>query len=270
MSNNIHPTAIIDPSAQIAENVAIGPFSVIGEGVKIASGVKIQNNVYIEHAEIGEDTEIFSGAVIGTAPQDLGYKGEKTKVIIGKNNQIREHVTVNRASGEGNKTVVGDNCLLMTGAHVAHNCHLGNNVIMANLSTLGGHVHVGDFAFLGGMSVVHQNVKIGEMVIVSGFAGVRQDIPPYAKASEGICRLSGINTIGLKRRGLSLEERTNLKNAYKILMSPKLNTTQAVIKIKEEISIDKYVTGLIDFVESSKRGIPKPYKVKKINADVED
>ncbi|MDD3014073.1 MAG: hypothetical protein PHC34_10260, partial [Candidatus Gastranaerophilales bacterium] len=142
MTSNIHPSAIIDKSAQIAEGVKISPFAIIGPNVKLDSGVEIFPHAYLEHCEIGSNTIISSGAIIGTAPQDLGYKGESTKVIIGDNCQIREHVTVNRASGEGNITKIGNNCMLMTGSHVAHNCKLGNNVILANLATLGGHVSI--------------------------------------------------------------------------------------------------------------------------------
>lgn len=258
MTNLIHTGAIVDPTAEIAENVEIGPFAVIGKNVKLGSGVKIAPNAYLENCEIGDNSVIYAGAVIGTAPQDLSYKGEFTKVIIGQNAQIREHVTINRASGgEGQCTIIGDNCMLMTGAHVAHNCKLGNNVIFANLVTLGGHVEVEDFVFLGGMSVIHQFVRIGEMTIMSGFSASRQDIPPYSKMDGRPARVAGTNVVGLRRRGLSQEERTAVKNAYKYIWYSDLNTKNAIEKIRQEIPMNKYVEHLLNFIETSKRGITK-------------
>jgi UDP-N-acetylglucosamine acyltransferase len=257
MATNIHPSVIIDPSAKIADGAKIAPYAVIGPNVKIASGVSIFPQVYLENCEIGENTTISTGAVIGTAPQDLGYKGELTRVIIGDNCQIREHVTVNRASGEGNVTKIGNSCMLMTGAHVAHNCQLGDNVILANLVTLAGHVSVGDFAFIGGMVVIHQNVRIGEMTIMGGFSGTRLDLPPYAKTEGRPAGVIGINTVGLRRRGLNQEERTNLKKAFNLLWYSDLNTKQAIEKIKEEIPANKYIDHLIEFMLTTKRGVTK-------------
>ena len=257
MSNLIHSSAVIDPTAEIAENVEIGPYAVIGPKAKLATGVKIMPNAYLEHCDIGEGTVIHPGAVIGTAPQDLGFKGEETRVVVGKNSLIREHATINRASGEGNVTHIGDSCMLMTGTHVAHNCHVGNNVILANLATIAGHVTVGDYAFLGGTTVVHQNVRIGEMTIMGGFTGTRQDLPPYAKAEGRPAGIIGINTVGLKRRGLNLEERTNLKKAFNLIWFSDLNTHQAIEKIREELPTNKYIENLIDFMLTSKRGVTK-------------
>ncbi|EKE02356.1 MAG: acyl-[acyl-carrier-protein]-UDP-N-acetylglucosamine O-acyltransferase [uncultured bacterium] len=253
---NIHPSAVIDPSAQIADDVKIHAYTVIGPDVKLESGVEVLPQAYIEYSEIGKNTIISTGAVIGTPPQDLGYKGEPTKVIIGENCQIREHATVNRASGEG-ITEIGNNCMLMTGAHVAHNCKLGNNVILANLATLGGHVEVGDYAFIGGMVVIHQNVRIGEMAIMGGFSGTRQDLPPYSKTEGRPAGIIGINTIGLRRRGLNAEERTNLKKAFNLIWYSDFNTHQAIEKIQQEIPSNKYIEHLIDFIQTSKRGVTK-------------
>lgn len=257
MTNLIHPSAIIDSTAEVAENVKIGAYAVIGPNVKLGSGVEIFPQAYLEHCEIGENSVISSGAVVGTPPQDLGYKGELTRVIIGQSTHIREHATVNRATGEGNTTKVGDNCLLMIGSHVAHNCTLGDNVILANVVSLGGHVTVENFAFIGGTVVVHQNVKIGEMAFIGGFSGTRQDVPPYAKAEGRPVGILGINSIGLRRRGLTLEERTNVKKAYNLIWYSDLNTKQAIEKVKEEIPMNKYVQHLIDFVQESKRGVVK-------------
>lgn len=258
MTNLIHKTAVINPSAKIADDVKIGAYAIIGEGVVLEKGIEVRPHAHIEFAHIGENTIIYTSAVIGTEPQDLGYKGEKTGVKIGKNCQIREYVTVNRASGEGNSTTVGDNCLLMTKSHVGHNCQVKNNVILANDVTLGGHVKVEEGAFLGGTFIVHQNCRIGKMAIVSGFSATRQDIPPFAKADGRPAVVAGMNTVGMKRKGLSLDERNLIKEAYKILFHSGLNTTQALNKIKETLDCEnEHIAHLISFIESSSRGIIK-------------
>lgn len=257
----------IDKSAQIGSNVIIEPFAYIGPEAVIEDNVVIKSGARVEYATIGSGTVISSGAMIGTEPQDLSYKQEDTRVIIGKNCQIREHVTVNRASGEGNVTKVGDKCLLMTGAHVAHNCVLEDEVIFANLATVAGHCHVGFGTFLGGMVVVHQNVRIGEMVITSGFSATRQDIPPYAKADGRPMALAGTNVIGLRRRGLSQDERTALKRAYKYLWYSGLTLSQGIEKVRENVELNKYVLNLIEFCETTKRGI---HGARKRNAEQED
>ena len=258
----IDKTATIHPSAQIAENVFIGPNVVIGENVKLASGVKIIASAYLEHCEIGENTVISPFASIGTAPQDLGYKNEATKTIVGANCLIKENVTINRASGEGNATIIGNKCLLMVGAHVAHNCQLGDEVILANLVTLGGHVHVGYGAFIGGMSVFHQNLRIGELAIISGFSAARQDILPFSKGEGRPPTPSGLNVVALKRRGVSQEDRTIANEAFKLLISKDYNTTQAIEKIKNELPSNKYVEKMIEFIQTSKRGVTlKSHKI---------
>lgn len=251
----IHKTAIIDSSAQIASTAEIGANVIIGEGVIIKDGVKIMPNAYIEHAEIGEGTVVSPFASIGTPPQDLGYKGEPTKSIIGKNCLIKEYVTINRASGEGNSTIVGDKCLLMVSAHVAHNCVLEDEVIMANLATIGGHVTVGQGAFIGGMSVFHQNIRIGKMSIISGFSAARMDILPFSKVDGRPPIPHGINTIGLKRRGITLEQRTNLKNAFKIITSGKYPIKEAANIVETTLTQDEYTKHLVDFIRTTKRGI---------------
>jgi len=250
----IHKTAIIDETAKIAPDVEIGAYTIIGEGVVIESGCKIGESANIQFAHIGENTRISPFASIGGEPQDLGYKNEKTGVKIGKNCWIREFATVNRASGENNYTIIGDNCLLMAYTHVAHNCVLENNVIMANMATLGGHCHVGFGAFLGGGSVFHQNLRIGEMAIVSGASAARLDIIPYCKA-EGIpCLPMGMNAIGLRRRGIEKETRDMIHKAIRILRSEQYNTTQALEVIESEIKNNEYVDRLVEFVRNSKRG----------------
>ena len=253
---NIHPSAVIDSTAEIAEGVAIGPNVVIGKNVKIGKGTRVIANAYIEYAEIGENCTISPFATIGSEPQDLGYKGEETKVVIGNNTIIKENVTIHRGAACGDFTTrIGNNCLLMVGAHVAHNCVLADQVILANLVTLGGHVHVGFGAFVGGMSVFHQNIRIGDMAIISGFSASRQDILPYSKGEGRPPYPAGLNVIAMKRRGISQEVRTATNKAFKLLISTEYNTSQAIEKIKAEIPMNEYIEKMIDFIQTSKRGV---------------
>ncbi len=247
--------AIISDDAQIGKNVTIGANAVIGKNVKIGDNVIIMPNAYLEYCEIGDGTIISPFASIGTAPQDLGYKNEPTKSIIGKNCIIKEYATVNRASGEGKATIVGNKCMLMTSSHVAHNCVLEDEVIMANLATIGGHCHVGFGAFLGGMSVFHQNLRIGEMCIISGFSAARMDCLPYVKGEGRPPIPHGINAIGLKRRGITPETRNNLKEALKILKSGDYTITKACDVIEKNVEQDEYVKKFVQFIRESKRGI---------------
>ncbi len=253
---SIHPSAVIHPSAQIGEGVFIGPNVVIGEDVKIGNGTRVIANAYIEFAEIGENCTISPFSTIGSEPQDLGYKGEKTKVVIGNETIIKENVTIHRGAACGDFTTrVGNKCLLMVGSHIAHNCVIEDQAILANLATLGGHVHVGFGAFIGGMSVFHQNIRIGSMAIVSGFSASRQDILPYSKCDGRPAAPRGINVIALKRRGVDLEARTAINRAFKLLISGEYNTSQAIEKIRAEIPMNEYIENMISFVESSKRGV---------------
>ena len=251
----IDKSAVISKTAIIPESAYIGPNVVIGDNVVIGENVKIVANAYVEHCEIGDDTVISPFASIGTPPQDLSYKNEPTKAVIGKGCLIKEYVTVNRASGEGNATVVGNKCLLMASSHVAHNCKLEDEVIMANLATIGGHCQVGFGAFIGGMSVFHQNVRIGEMCIISGFSASRMDILPYSKGDGRPAVPHGINVIGLKRRGITLEERTSLKHAFKIICSGEHTILKSADIIEDTIPQNKYTKKLVDFIRTTKRGI---------------
>ena len=259
-STKIHPTAIIHESAKIADDVEIGAYTIIGEDTVIEGGCKIGESANIQFAKIGKNTKISAYAAIGGEPQDLGYKGEKTGVIIGDNCWIREFATIHRGSGEGTNTVIGSNCLLMAYTHVAHNCELADNVIMANAATLGGHCHVGFGAFLGGMSVFHQNLRIGDMAIISGASAARLDIIPYCKA-EGIpCLPIGLNAIGLRRKGVDKASRDAIHKAIRILRNEQYNTTQALEVIEKEFKGNEYVDKLVEFVRTSKRGCTLRYK----------
>ena len=252
----IHETAVIHPSAKIAEDAYIGPNVVIGENVTIGSKTRVIANAFIEFATIGERCTISPFATIGSEPQDLGYKGEETCVVIGDDTIIKENVTIHRGAACGdNTTRVGNKCLLMAGSHIAHNCVIEDQVIMANLATLGGHCHVGFGAFIGGMSVFHQNVRIGDMAIISGFSASRQDILPYSKCDGRPAVPVGINVIAMKRRGVPLEIRTATNRAFKLLIAKNLNTTQAIEKIKTEIPTNEYIEKMVEFVKTSKRGV---------------
>lgn len=252
----IDKTAIIDESAIIAEDAIIGPNVVIGKNVKIGARTRVIANAYIEYAEIGEDCTISPFSTIGSEPQDLGYKGEETKVVIGNGTIIKENVTIHRGAACGDFTTrIGNKCLLMVGSHVAHNCVLEDEVILANLVTLGGHIHVGFGAFVGGMSVFHQNIRIGKMAIISGFSAARQDILPFSKGEGRPPVARGLNVVALKRRGYSMADIDVARSAFKYLISPEYNTTQAIEKIREEGKVNSIVEEMIEFVQSSKRGV---------------
>ena len=254
----IHPTSIVHSSAEIAESAEIGPYSVIGEGVTIGEGTKVASHVVISgNTVIGRNCRIFQFACIGEVPQDLKYSGEETWVIIGDGNVIREYVTLHRASVHGDgKTQLGDENFLMAYCHVAHNCKIGNHVIMANGATLGGHIEVEDHAILGGLTAAHQFVRIGTHCIISGLTGIPKDIPPYTMAAGERARLYGLNTTGLKRHRFPEATLRSLKKAYRLLFRSKLPLTRAVQRVlNDEIASVPEVGHLIDFIRISKRGI---------------
>lgn len=257
MAIEIHPTAIVDKEAEIEDGVVIGPYCIVGNAARIKKGVRLISNVIIEgRTEIGEDTIIYPFTSIGLPPQDLKYKGEDTGVIIGKKNIIREYITIHRASVGGDGfTVIGDNNFLMAYVHIAHDCKIGNSVLMANAATLAGHVKVEDHAVIGGLVAVHQFTRIGSYAMVGGFSGVGQDIPPYMIASGARARLFGLNTVGLKRHGFSEETLSELKRAYKILFREKRTLKDAIKKIQAELPYSEEIRHLIEFIEENKRGI---------------
>ena len=256
---NIHPTAIVHPHARIAEGVEIGPYSVIGEHVSISRDTKIASHVLIEGwTTIGERNNIHSFSSIGAPPQDIGYRGEETYLDIGNDNVIRECATVHRATTkEDRRTAIGDKNFLMAYSHVAHDCKLGNNIIMANSVALGGHIVIGDHAILGGIVAVHQFVKIGSYAIIGGQSAVSLDIPPYVSAAGNRAQLYGLNLVGLKRKGFSDAAITTLKKAYKIIFRSGLTQDEAIHKALEDFPGSPEVQTLVDFIRTSKRGITR-------------
>jgi UDP-N-acetylglucosamine acyltransferase len=256
--NKIHPSSIVDPKAEIANDVEIGPFCIIQEDVKIGKGTKLLNNVALfRGARLGENNILFPGASISTLPQDLKFSGEYTEVYIGNNNSIRECVTVSRATKDASKTSIGDNCLLMAYSHVAHDCRLGNNCILANSVALGGHVILGDYVILGGLVGVHQFVRIGKHAMIGAHSMVVKDVLPFSLFSGNPLEYSGMNLTGLRRRNFPDESIQLLKKAYNLIFSSNLNTTQALEKIETEVSKCDEVDHLISFIKESKRGISK-------------
>lgn len=258
MTIKIHPTAIVDKNAEIEEDVVIGPFTIIGPEVKIKKGVQIASNVVVDgRTDIGNNCRIFHSAVIGTIPQDLKYKGENTKTIIGDGTIVREFVTINRSTSIDYPTKIGENCLLMTYVHVAHNCQIGNYVILANSVNLAGHVLIEDKASIGGMTPVHQFVRIGCYSFIGGFSRITQDVAPYTKGTGIPYKTIELNSVGLVRNNFPEKTRILLKKTYRIFYNSHLNTTQAVNKIKDEVEIIDEVAHFLEFVQNSKRGIAK-------------
>jgi len=259
MPSFIHATAIISPTAKIGTDCHIGAFSIVGDEVVLGDGVHLESHVVIDgKTSIGDETKIFPFVSIGLAPQDLKYGGEPTRTEIGKRNHIREFVTVHRGTaGGGGLTQIGDDNLLMAQAHVAHDCRLGDEIIMANAATLAGHVEIADRANIGAYSGIHQFCRIGLEAFVGGYSVVVKDAMPFATIQGNHAKCYGLNRVGMKRRGYERETIEKLHRAYHLLLSAKLNTTQAVEKIKDEIKDCNEVNLLIDFIETSKRGVVK-------------
>jgi UDP-N-acetylglucosamine acyltransferase len=253
----IHPTAVIDPSARLAEGVEIGPYAVIGPEVEIGEGSWIGSHAVLEYATLGRECKIHPHAFIGTPPQDLKYKGEKTRVRIGDRTVVRECVTVNRGTSASGTTVVGNNCLIMAYCHVAHDCVLGNNVIMANLATLAGHVEVADDVVMGGLCAVHQFTRIGTGAMLGGASMVAQDVPPFCLTHGNRAWLVGLNVVGIRRRKLPPENISALKNAYRTIFMSDLSFEQAVAKL-ETGTLPAEARAFLEFLKSSKRGFCRP------------
>jgi UDP-N-acetylglucosamine acyltransferase len=255
----IHPTAIIHENAKIGENCRIGPFCTVGAEVTLGNGVQLDSHVVIDgKTSVGNETHVYPFVSIGLAPQDLKYAGEPTATEIGRANQIREFVTIHRGtSGGGGLTKIGDENLLMAQAHVAHDCQIGNQVIMANAATLAGHVEIADKANIGAYSGVHQYCRIGYEAFVGGYSVVVKDAMPFAIIQGNHAKCYGLNKLGMKRRGYLKETVEKVNHAFHLLLSSKMNTTQALEKIREEITGCAEVDLLVDFIETSKRGVVK-------------
>jgi UDP-N-acetylglucosamine acyltransferase len=256
----IHPTAIINPESEIAEGVDVGPYTVIEKGVLIDQGTKIGPHVVIrEGTRIGKECQIFQFASIGEAPQALAYKGEKTSMIVGDRNVIREFVTLHRGTVHGGgKTTIGNDNLLMAYAHVAHDCEVGNHVILANGATLAGHILIEDHANISGLSAVHQFCQIGTHAFVSGLTGVTLDIPPYMLASGDRAKLFGLNLVGLKRNNFSEETIKALKKSFRIIFRSGITLEKAMKLIEEDKTLAcPEVQHLLQFIKRSKRGISR-------------
>jgi UDP-N-acetylglucosamine acyltransferase len=254
----IHPTAIVHPKAQLAPDVIVGPYCVVGEHAKIGRGTKLVSHVCVDGwTDIGESCQLYPYVSIGSPPQHLGYQGEPTQVIIGNHNILREYVTVNRATAQGGgKTTLGHHNFLMAYVHVAHDCHLGSHLILANAASLAGHITIGDHAIIGGLSGIHQYVRIGAYSMVGGCCALGQDVPPFMRAAGGYrAKLYGLNSIGLRRHGFSAERLANLKQAYELLFRSGHRTAEAVKLAKERFREDKDVLELVTFMEGTKRGI---------------
>lgn len=254
------PLAYVHPGAKIAKNVVIEPFTTIHNNVIIGDGTWIGSNVTImEGARIGKNCNIFPGAVISAVPQDLKFGGEDSLTVIGNNVTIRECVTVNRGTIASGQTTIGDNCLIMATAHIAHDCHIGKNAIIVNGVALAGHVTVGDFAIIGGLAAIHQFISIGDHAMVSGGSLVRKDVPPYTKAAKEPLSYVGINSVGLRRRGFTTEKISEIQSIYRILYQKNYNTSQAVAIIEAEMEATPERDEIIQFIRDSSRGIMKGY-----------
>jgi UDP-N-acetylglucosamine acyltransferase len=258
---HIHPTAVVDTRAEIASSAIIGPFCVVGPEVRLGDSVELISHVVVAgRTTIGSGTRIFPFASIGHQPQDLKYRGEPSTLEIGQNNQIREHVTMNPGTeGGGMITQVGNDCLFMASAHVAHDCILGNNVIMANNATLAGHVTIGEFAFLGGLSAVHQFVRIGKHAMIGGMSGVEADVIPFGTVIGNRAYLSGLNIVGLKRRGFSRDDIHTLRNAYRLLFAPEGTLQERLSDVEEQFKDNAVVMEIVAFIRSdSSRSLSTP------------
>jgi UDP-N-acetylglucosamine acyltransferase len=254
MSSQIHPTAIVDSTIDLGDEVRIGPFAVIEEGCVIEDHCEIQAHAVIcKGTLMGPRNKIGYGTVIGADPQDLKFKGGRTWVELGAGNQIREYATIHRASTEGTATSIGNDNFIMSGVHIGHDCEVGDRTILANNTLLGGHVQIGDAAFLGGGTLVHQHVRIGRLVITRGGTVVLRDLPPYCMSTD-VNEVSGINRLGLRRAGFSHETRRAIQAAYELLYRSNLNVTQALAEMKHKFHLPE-ILHLVEFIQASKRGI---------------
>lgn len=252
----IHPTALVDDRAELGEGVSVGPYSIVGPDVRVGPGTQIGPHVLVEGiTTVGAECVIANGAVLGTPPQDLKYRGEPTRLVVGDRTHVREYATLNRGTVASGVTTVGSDCLLMSYVHVAHDCFIGDHVIISNAVNMGGHVVIEDWASVGGMTPIHQFVRIGQHAFVGGQSRVVKDIPPYVKAAGIPLQLYGLNSVGLQRRGFPEEVRRELKRAYRIFFASAQNTTQALARAREELRALPEVENFLAFFERSERGV---------------
>lgn len=256
MSVTIDPTAAVSPKAQIEPGVTIGPFAVVEENVTIGSGTVIGSHALIASgARIGRECRIHHGAVVATLPQDLKFRGEPTLLEIGNHTTVREYATLNRGTAERGKTTIGSHCFIMAYAHVAHDCTVGNNVILANSVAMAGHVVIEDHVVIGGLVPIHQFVRIGCHAMIGGGFRVPKDVPPYILAGHEPLVFQGLNLVGLKRRNFTRETLDLLRKTYQIIYESNLNVTQALDRIRDEVAPSDEVQHIIEFIQKSKRGI---------------
>ncbi len=256
----IHPTAIVSPEASLADDVRVGAYSIIGKGVFMESGCEIDNHVVIQGpSRFGRNCRFFPFGSIGFPPQDLKYKGEPTELIVGDSNVFREYVTVHRGTAQGGgRTVIGNHNFIMAYSHIAHDCVLGDHIILANAATLAGHVTIADHATIGAFSGVHQFCRVGFHGFVGGYSVITKDVLPYSKTvSAREAGNYGVNTIGLERKGFSAHSIQNIRAAFRVILQSKLNTSQALEKLKEQFADHPDIQPIIDFIEQSERGIIK-------------
>jgi UDP-N-acetylglucosamine acyltransferase len=255
----IHPTAIVSPKATIGDNVTIGPFAIVGDHVTINTGTTVANHAVIDpYVEIGSDCHIFQFASVGATPQSLKFKGEETWTKIGNRTIIREFVTINRGTADGGGiTQIGDDCLLMAYVHIAHDCILGNRVVMANSAGLAGHVVIGNHVTVGAFSGIHQFVRIGDHAFIGGKSLLVKDIVPYVLAQGDRATLHGLNTVGLKRQGFTPETIKQLKKTYRIIFRIGLTLNEAIERVAADVDPIPEVNAFIDFIKSSERGLTR-------------
>ncbi len=257
----IHPNAVVDPNAEIAESVKIGPFCVVGPDVKLGENVELLSHVVVEgRTTIGDNTKIFPFASVGHCPQDLKYSGEPSRLEIGENNTIREHVTINPGTeGGGMLTKIGNQCLVMVGAHIGHDCQIGDNVILVNNATLAGHVIVENWAIIGGLSAVHQFCRIGRHAMIGGMSGVENDVIPYGSVTGNRARLGGLNIVGLKRRNFDREVIHSMRTAYRLLFAQEGTMAERVEDVYKMYKDVEPVMEIVKFIrQDSSRGVCTP------------